>query len=222
MFRADAFVRATRLAMARPRAITFDVGGTLIEPWPSVGHVYAQVAAEHGFELSPATINQRFHAAWRGRNDFKHRREDWARLVEQTFGTLVPFGATKTFFDTLYDRFAEAKSWRVFDDVWPALHSLTQRHVKLGIISNWDERLRPLLRNLALDQPLAVIVSSHEAGHMKPAPEIFSAAANQLGLAPAEMLHVGDTIAEDVEGAKAAGMQAFWLDRPRNSLADLL
>jgi len=208
--------------MARPKAVTFDVGGTLIEPWPSVGDIYARVAAEHGFELSAAALNERFRAAWQARRDFKHRREDWARLVDRTFGTLVPSGATGTFFDTLYDRFAEADAWRVFDDVWPALHSLTQLQVKLGIISNWDERLRPLLRNLKLDEPFAVIVSSHEAGYLKPAPEIFLAAAHQFALAPAEILHVGDTVAEDIEGARAAGMPGFWLDRPRNSLAHIL
>ncbi len=43
----------------RIRAVTFDVGGTLIEPWPSVGHVYAEVAARHGVAaIDVATLNQ--------------------------------------------------------------------------------------------------------------------------------------------------------------------
>jgi phosphoglycolate phosphatase-like HAD superfamily hydrolase len=46
------------------QAVTFDVGGTLIDPWPSVGHVYAAVAAEHGLTgVDPESLNVRFAAA---------------------------------------------------------------------------------------------------------------------------------------------------------------
>src|ERR1700722_18252190 len=60
-------------------AITFDVGGTLIQPWPSVGHVYAEVAARHGIKPEAAeTLNQRFAAAWKKLKDFHHKREEGA------------------------------------------------------------------------------------------------------------------------------------------------
>src|SRR5262249_44700851 len=48
------------------RAITFDVGGTLIQPWPSVGHIYAEVAAHHGRrDISVEALNRQFAAAWK-------------------------------------------------------------------------------------------------------------------------------------------------------------
>src|ERR1035438_1017740 len=65
------------------QAVTFDVGGTLIGVWPSVGHVYAEVAARHGINgLSAVSLNRRFAAAWRAATDFSHSRADWAALVD--------------------------------------------------------------------------------------------------------------------------------------------
>jgi len=55
------------------KAITFDAGGTLIEPWPSVGEIYASVAAEFGdAELSAEQINRQFAAAWKAKQDFDY------------------------------------------------------------------------------------------------------------------------------------------------------
>ena len=47
----------------------------------------------------------------------------------------------------------------------------------------------------------------------KPAPAIFRAAADRLGLAPGEIVHAGDTLPEDFEGARAAGFHPVLLDR---------
>jgi len=186
------------------KAVTFDVGGTLIEPWPSVGHVYADVAEGHGFQFTPDELNQRFRAAWKARQNFRHTRDDWAALVRATFGT----PECDAFFPELYERFASAKVWRVFDDVRPTLMRLKEQGMKLGIISNWDERLRPLLDSLELTQFFDAIVISVEVGFCKPAPEIFREAVRLLDLAPQQILHVGDSEAEDVAGAGRIGMQA--------------
>src|SRR5688572_12081635 len=91
------------------QAVTFDVGGTLIEPWPSVGHVYAEVAETHGFEFAPNELNERFRAAWKAKKNFQHSRADWAALVRATFKT----PEADMFFNELYARFASAKVWRV-------------------------------------------------------------------------------------------------------------
>ena len=84
---------------------------------------------------------------------------------------------------------------------------------KLAIVSNWDERLRPLLRELGLVECFDVIVVSHEAGFTKPAREIFQCAAAALNLPAETILHIGDSRAEDFDGARAAGMRSLLLDR---------
>lgn len=190
---------------AEIQAVTFDVGGTLIEPFPSVGHVYAEVAGRHGHSVSPDVLNERFRAAWKAKRNFRHSRADWAALVRATFGE----ADCDAFFDELYNRFATPDAWRVFDDVRPALSRLKARGLKLGIISNWDERLRPLLNVLELGQFFDAIVISHEVGSCKPAPEIFREAVRRLGIPAERALHVGDSETEDVHGARAVGMKSI-------------
>lgn len=191
------------------RAITFDVGGTLIEPWPSVGHVYAAVAARHGFTgVAAETLNARFRATWAARAGVDHTRRGWEQFVDEVFLGLIPSAPSASFFPELYDHFGEAAAWRVFDDTRPALAALAARGVRLGVISNWDERLRGLLRRLELERYFQVIVVSCEAGSAKPARAIFDDAAEKFGLPPGAMLHVGDSGEMDVEGARAAGFAA--------------
>ena len=196
------------------RAVTFDVGGTLIEPWPSVGHVYAEVAAQFGIKgVAPETLNRRFTAAWKDRHDFDYSRAAWQEVVNQTFAGLWPEPLDGACFEAIYKHFATAAPWRLFDDVLPALAALKARGLKLAIISNWDERLRPLLRELQLDVHFDAFAISHETGCTKPAPDIFQRAVAELGVPSACVLHIGDSADEDVAGARAAGINSTLLDR---------
>jgi putative hydrolase of the HAD superfamily len=198
----------------RIQAVSFDVGGTLIEPWPSVGEVYAQVAAEHGFSGLPAEVlNRQFAAAWKACRDFAHTRAQWSALVDETFRGLVPTPPSRSFFPAVYARFDEPGAWRIYDDVVPTLRALRARGLRLAVISNWDERLRPLLRRLELSAYFELIVVSCEVGEGKPSPRIFAAAAAGLALPPAAILHVGDSLEQDARGARGAGMAARHLRR---------
>src|SRR5687767_15570112 len=72
--------------LGQVRAVTFDVGGTLIAPWPSVGHVYSDVAARHGLrKLDIEKLNKQFAAAWESKTGFDYSRAAWAALVAKTF-----------------------------------------------------------------------------------------------------------------------------------------
>jgi dihydrofolate synthase/folylpolyglutamate synthase len=199
----------------RPKisAITLDIGGTLIEPWPSVGHLYAAVAARHGLDIPPETLNRQFAAAWKSKKNFGHSLSDWSQLVDATFAGLADPPPSRSFFPELYDCFVSPQAWRIFDDVLPTLAALRRRGLKIAALSNWDERLHPLLRALDLDRYFDTIIVSAEVGRPKPAPEMFRAAAESLGADPASILHVGDGQAEDFEGAKSAGFRALLLRR---------
>ena len=195
------------------KAVTFDVGGTLIEPWPSVGHVYADVAARHGVRnVTADTLNERFRAAWNARKPFEHSRIGWQELVDEVFlGRCDP--PSRSFFAELYDRFSEPDAWRVFEDVAPALEALSSQGMKLAVISNWDERLRGLLKALKLDRYFEAFAISHEIGVPKPSRVIFEQAAVKLGLAANAILHIGDSLTMDVTGARAAGFHALRINR---------
>lgn len=195
-------------------AVSFDVGGTLIDPWPSVGHVYAAVAAAHGHPgLSPETLNRQFAAAWQRRAPFDHSRTAWRWIVEETFAGFLDRPTAATLLDPLYRQFERAEAWRVYEDVVPTLRALRGRGLRLGVVSNWDERLRPLLRNLGLAEFFDVIAVSIEVGAAKPSPRIFHHCARALGVPPGAIVHVGDSPQDDVQGALAAGLQALHLQR---------
>ena len=212
-------LQAVTPAASSIRAVTFDIGGTLIEPWPSVGHVYAEVAGRFGHrDLEPDALNRQFIAAWKARREFDYSKKAWRELVVQTFSGLSPEPPGRECFEAMYEAFAEPQAWRIFDDVLPALAALRQRGFRLGVISNWDERLRPLLGRMQLSDRFDSLVISHEAGCTKPSPEIFRQAATALGTPPASILHVGDSVKEDVEGASAVGFQAILLDRRASKL----
>ena len=202
------------------QAITFDAGGTLIEPWPSVGHVYAEVSKDHGQEASPDELNRRFVSVWRTRKNFDYSSKAWAGLVDEVFSGLTTELPSRTFFDELYERFAQADTWRVFDDVEPTLEALRERGIRLAVLSNWDERLRPLLEKLELGRWFEEVYISLEMGWTKPDERIFEAAAHGLGLAGDEILHVGDSLQEDVKGALESGWQSRHLLRAAGNNPD--
>lgn len=201
------------------RAVTLDVGHTLIEPRESVGDVYARAAAQHGCtNVSRTDLEQRFQLALQRAGSAVNTRADWAHIVDNTFAGLLERPPSETFFPDLFRHFGQPEAWRVYDDVWPALDALAQAGVRLGIISNWDDRLRHLLTGMNLAARFEVIVVSCEVGRAKPAPEIFAAAARAFNLPPLEMLHVGDNAMADVAGARAAGFRAVQITR--GSVAD--
>ena len=201
-------------SLAEIQAVTFDVGGTLIEPWPSVGHVYAEVAAKHGdHHFDPEILNRQFAAAWRAKANFDYSRAAWSELVTKTFCPPGQGGFEINFFDQLYERFAHREAWTIYCDVIPALELLRERGLKLAVISNWDERLRPLLGELGLDGYFQFLAISSEIGFHKPSPVIFQEAIRTLGVAPHRTLHIGDSFREDCEGSTQAGLRALLLNR---------
>jgi putative hydrolase of the HAD superfamily len=205
---------------AKIEAVTFDVGGTLIEPWRSVGHVYSEVAARHGVHVPAAVLNARFAEAWKAKGDFGHSLSDWSNLVDATFAGLTDQPPSKTFFPELYEEFAVQSAWRVFEDVLPCLEMLQRMNKRLAVISNWDERLRPLLDRLNLTRFFEVIVVSIEVGAPKPNRRIFETAAAELGVEPSRILHVGDSPREDVKGARDTGFGGVLIRRDQPSVAN--
>ena len=211
------------------RAVSFDVGGTLIAPWPSVERVYAEVAAEHGCPgLSEDLLQRQFKAAWAARSGFGYSLAEWRLLVEQTFGGTTAAERIEEIFPSLYRRFSEPGCWRVYSDVRSVLTVLSARGMRLAVTSNWDERLRPLLAKLNLAHHFDVVVVSGEERVHKPDRRLFLHTCTELGLTPSEVLHVGDSWGEDVEGARSAGLSALYvprhggLDQPRFPLAAAL
>ena len=201
-----------------PTVISLDVGGTLIEPWPSVGVVYAEAANAAGLpELDPAMLNRQFFAAWRTvrklPRGFDYSRGAWADLVRRTFGEALPADQADVVFESIWHRFIRPEVWRIFPEVRETLEAWKSQGFRLTVLSNWDERLIPLLKELRLDTFFEDIVVSGAVGFHKPNPVVFRLAERRWGVAPGEILHVGDSEAEDFLGPTEVGWQAMLVDR---------
>jgi len=109
--------------------------------------------------------------------------------------------------------FSDPDSWRVADDVRPALETLRRDGVRLAVVSNWDSRLPRLLATLGLDGYFETLGVSALEGCEKPDPALFRAVLRRLGADPAQALHVGDVPELDLAGARAAGVDALLIDR---------
>jgi putative hydrolase of the HAD superfamily len=210
-------------SLGRIRAVTFDAGGTLFAPRESVGETYARFAARYGVVLSPADLQKRFERAFRQAPPLcfpglpaeqipSAERSWWRELVAAVFAKDQP-AAFEALFDDLFTYYASAHAWRVFEDVRPALERLHVRGFALGIVSNFDARLFQICGELGLARYFRSIVVSSRAGAAKPSAEIFRVVLAELGVDPAEALHVGDSWEEDVLGARSAGLHTLWLHR---------
>lgn len=199
---------------SRNLAVTFDAGGTLLAPRPSVGTVYAQVAAEHQLtELSPENLDKAFASAWRALPAFDYSVAAWNRLIAATFAEVTSDPLPEELYDALYQRFRRPDVWRIYDDVIPTLTALTSLGKRLAVISNWDDRLAPLLKALGLARYFDRLIISCDYGATKPSPSLFGAAVQALGVSAGTILHVGDSEGEDYLGAVRSGLNAVLLQR---------
>lgn len=213
--------------------IFFDAAGTLIRTAESVGSVYAREAASHGLMVDAAEVDQAFRSAWKDMPEpvyarGGHEEVDWRwwyALAGHTFRIAAPVWPAEFDFDACFDAlwhfYARADAWRLYDDVLPCLEALRRAGVPLGVLSNFDARLYPVLDGLGLTGYFRTIAVSSELGAVKPQPEIFHRAAALAGVPVHRCLLAGDDPDSDWRGAAAAGMQVFALKRPENSLTDL-
>jgi HAD superfamily hydrolase (TIGR01509 family) len=100
-----------------------------------------------------------------------------------------------------------------FADVAPALEDLRARGPRLVVVSNWDCSLTDVLGGLGLLPLFDAVVTSAEVGASKPDARIFRAALAAARCDAAEAVHVGDSVVNDIEGARGAGIRALLLAR---------
>jgi len=205
-------------------AVTLDAGGTLFDVAEPVGVTYARVAARHGVVLAADEVDRRFREAFAVASPLAFpgaepaRRADderawWYAIVRAAFGEAAAMPPFDVCFAELFRYYAEPAAWRVFPDVWEALSRIRRHGIRIGVVSNFDERLVRLVVGLGLGPLVDLVVPSSRAGAAKPDPAIFRAALAGLGVSPLAAVHVGDGLIPDVEGARAAGLRAVLIDR---------
>ena len=201
--------------LAKVSALSFDLDDTLWPFGPSVVRAEAALRAwlvEHAPNTASVLPTQQALSALREEyerscpdlaGDFRAMRIGSIRLA------LERANEDASLTDRAYEVFYAARN-RVefYDDALPALAWLSARFPLIAVTNgNADLRLT------GGGEFFRTTLSAGAFGFAKPEPEIFHAAADALGVRPAELLHVGDDFHLDIVGALNAGLQAAWVVR---------
>jgi putative hydrolase of the HAD superfamily len=207
-----------------PQAVFFDVGNTLLFPYPSVSHVCEEILRSAGhvrdldaIESVMPLVDQYYEDRYRDDDAFWTSEEEtsgvWVGMYSLLCRRLGIEERAEELAMAVYDAFGSPQRWRAWDDVRPAFERLRDRGIRIGVISNWDRRLPGLLDGLGLTDIVEVVVSSADVGLRKPDPRIFGLACERLGVEAARSAHVGDHVYADVLGARTAGLAPILIDR---------
>ena len=143
-------------------------------------------------------------------------RSWWRALVLEA--TKIPDSESfERLFDQLFTHYEDPSAWHLYPDTLPFLQEASSKY-RLAVVSNFDDRLLPILDGLGLSPFLETALSSSQAQASKPDPRIFQIALESLALSPEEVLHIGDSRKADYEGALNAGLHAFHLLRDKGQI----
>ncbi|KAL6987274.1 hypothetical protein U1Q18_013024 [Sarracenia purpurea var. burkii] len=194
------------------KALLVDAVGTLVVPSQPMAQIYRQIGEKYGVEYSEDEILKRYRIAYEqpwGRSRLRYvndGRPFWQYIVSSSTGC-----SDCQYFEELYNYYTTEKAWHICDpDAENVFQSLRNAGVKLAVVSNFDTRLRPLLRALNCGHWFDVVAVSAEVAAEKPNPTIFLKACELLGVKPEDAVHVGDDRRNDIWGARDAGCDA-WL-----------
>jgi HAD superfamily hydrolase (TIGR01549 family) len=201
---------------ARLRAVLFDVDFTLCRPGPELSpERYARIAARHGVELDVTAYETAREAAVlniRRHPELVHDDSIWHRFTVEIFvGMGGPDAIASECATEIEHGWENSENFELYEDVLPVIEDLRLHELKLGLVSNGIRDLHEFVAHHRLD--VDAIVDSRTHGRVKPHPTIFQAALGQLGVEAGEAVMVGDSLEEDVEGARALGMRAILVDR---------
>ena len=198
------------------RAVLFDVDFTLAKPGPDLGpEGYRRLGERHGLVLDPARYDD---ARARALEDLKrhpeleHDDEIWVAFTERIVRNMG--GDAETAYECAVEMtrlWEHSHNFELYEDTLPVLAELRAYGLKLGLVSNTGRDLDEFVAHHALDVDAALGSRAH--GKTKPHSSIFLAVLERLGVAPEAAVMVGDSLEDDVEGARVLGMRAFLVDR---------
>jgi putative hydrolase of the HAD superfamily len=194
--------------------ISFDATGTLFDPLPSIGAIYAEVLQENGIFLSEPELEMRFMSEFHKSRaqtlsliNEVTERERWKRVVEG----ILREEYTEAVFNSLWNSLGEGYRWKTKPKLKTTLHHLKELGFKLIVVSNWDQRLHRILANLNITKYFDQIFISTELGVEKPSEDIYRKVASELDSDSTSFLHLGNSPSNDLKPALRAGWNALLL-----------
>eukprot|EP01111_Echinosteliopsis_oligospora_P018994 TRINITY_DN8981_c0_g1_i2.p1 TRINITY_DN8981_c0_g1~~TRINITY_DN8981_c0_g1_i2.p1 ORF type:complete len:262 (-),score=45.26 TRINITY_DN8981_c0_g1_i2:52-837(-) len=219
------------------RLVTFDATGTLIRPRGSISDQYAAACRRYGLKPDTQKIRDNFMKHWKRMSDeqpcfglpARSSRDWWSELVKST---IVDSGCShedvervfEPVFNDLFTDYCKKELWDIDPDAHMVLRDLTNKGVRVAIVSNFDERLPQIVEDIGIHKYFrqtkespSMITSSVEIGYEKPHRKIFHSALQKIqnmyphdNINPENCIHVGDHINKDVTGALQYGFNACY------------
>lgn len=203
--------------LATPLAVTFDFGQTLASLDASLASARLE---ERGLSVDPIAIENALPFAWKAYNDAVHNGcggHPWKILMRTLLECAAPtLGARDVAqaVDFLWEQQPTKNLWRrPIPGMLELVDDLRAAQIPVGVVSNSEGRLAELIEELSWSSRFDVVADSGKLGLEKPHRAIFDWTAKRLGVPVERIVHIGDSLAADVEGALGAGMSAIWFDR---------
>jgi len=198
------------------RAVLFDVDFTLVRPGPELGpEGYRRRGEQFGLRLDPARYEEARAAAVEALErhpELMHDEEIWVAFTERIVRGMGGDGERARECAVAIERaWEEHDNFDLYEDSLSVLEELRRLGLSLALVSNGVRDLDDFVLHHGLDVDAAVCSRQH--GWIKPHETIFRAALERLGVAAEDAAMVGDSLEDDVEGARALGMRAFLVDR---------
>jgi putative hydrolase of the HAD superfamily len=208
-------------ARRRRRALLIDAMGTLVALQPPAPRLRHELRARFGIEIGPREAAAAFAAEiafyrahmgdGRDAATLHELRRGCARALAAALPRSAALDALSE--DQVLDVLLVSLRFDPFADARDALSAARARGARVVAVSNWDVSVLEVLETTGLAPLLDGAVCSAVVGAAKPDPAIFEQALAIAGVAAADALHVGDSPAEDVAGALAAGIEPVLIDR---------
>lgn len=215
------------------RLVCLDAGFTLLSPRRTLADSLAGVLQESGHPVDRGDLRRAWDVADRWFWDEYHRPDNatWGddAEIERTWREYHALMLRELGFadrehelmDAILASQFAADAWELYPDVEPALAALQRMPgLAIGVISDWGSNLEGILAELGLGRYLDFTLASGAVGLAKPDPALFRLALDRGDVAADEAVMVGDSVRADVEGARAAGLDAVLIARPRDAEAD--
>lgn len=197
------------------KAVIFDIDGTLYDWEASIDRALRDVLPEVPTAYRNGLTNRMRQAladyALVVRDGLVVDRKYWLLMVDPVppWRAALP-DADSELAQRVAQRYQSLLDAVPFADASPALEALRAEYM-LGVLSN-SPRSEETLTRLKFRHYFDAVVAASEPWR-KPHPEAFRRACRALGVAPSEAVYVGDSLANDVEGALGAGLIPVWVDR---------
>jgi putative hydrolase of the HAD superfamily len=197
------------------KAVIFDVDFTIARPGPDLGpEGYQRLGARYGLTLDPVLYEEARHAAFatlKRHPELDHDEEIWVLFTQQIIEGMGGRGDTYGAAVEMEGAWSHAHFFELYDDALPTLEALRRRGLKIGLLSNTARDLEAFVEHHGLS--VDAVLTSRAHGKTKPHETIFRRMLELLDVAPDEAVMVGDTVEDDIEGARAVGMRALLVDR---------